>query len=58
MPVPKIPKRTREIYVGRTVFGRVVQALEHLEDPKAGASPWWLLIALLLAPGVGGTFLA
>src|SRR5829696_3983216 len=30
--------------------GRVVEALGRLEDPKAGASPWWLLVALLLAP--------
>src|SRR5215203_22521 len=58
MRVPKIPKRTREIYVGRTAIRRVVEALERLEDPKAGASPWWLLVALLLALGAGGTFFA
>src|SRR5215207_5003731 len=53
MLVPKIPKRTREIFVGRTAFRRAVEALERLEDPKAGASPWWLLVALLLALGTG-----
>src|SRR5215208_6486755 len=56
MLVPQIPNRTREIYVGRTAFGRVVEALGRLEDPKAGASPWWLLVALLLALGAAGTF--
>src|SRR5829696_6650438 len=56
MVVPKILKRTREIYVGRTAFGRVVEALGRLEYPKAGASPWWLLVALLLALGAAGTF--
>jgi hypothetical protein len=34
----------------------VVEALGRLEDPKAGASPWWLLVALLLALGAAGTF--
>ena len=48
MRVPKIPKRTREIYVGRTAFRRIVEALERLENPKGGASPWWVLVALLL----------
>ncbi len=42
MRVPKIPKSTREIYVGRTAFRRIVEALERLENPKVGASPWWL----------------
>ena len=58
MRVPKIPKRTREIYVGRTAFRRIFEALGRLEDPKGGASTWWLLVALLLALGAGGTFFA
>ena len=59
MRVPKIPKRTREIYVGRTAFRRIVEALERLENPKVGAaSPWWVLVALLLALGSAGAFIA
>jgi hypothetical protein len=56
MLVPKIPKRTREIYVGRTSFRRIIEGLERIENPKVGASPWWLLVALLLALGAAGTF--
>ena len=58
MRVPKIPKRTREIPVGRTAFKLLIEALERLENPKVGASPWWLLFALLLALGATGTFFA
>jgi hypothetical protein len=57
MRVPKIPNRTREIPVGRTAFERMIEALERLENPKVGASPWWLVVALLLALSVTGTFL-
>jgi hypothetical protein len=58
MLVPKIPKRTREIDVGRTSFRRIIEALERLENPKVGASPWRVLLALLLALGSAGAFLA
>jgi hypothetical protein len=59
MRVPKIsPKGTREFHVGRTSHKRIIEALERLESPKVGPSPWWLLVALLLALGTAGTFFA
>jgi hypothetical protein len=54
MRVPKISKR--DYPVGRTLFRRINDAVERLEYPKVGASPWWLLVALLLALGTAGTF--
>jgi hypothetical protein len=44
--------------LGAPLFRRIVEALERLENPKVGASPWWVLVALLLALGSAGAFLA